>query len=259
MNVVSQYWLKTTTYNTAVGIYATLPFIMAPALLFVNAPYGRFAGKFGIDCSLSGKWGWFIMEFVSPVMFATSVIIARPTWTPFQIILTSAWLIHYINRSIIYPLRATSMAPLHVLAFVCSIAFNMFNGYTNGMWVARHSQSIYEYKFWAGMSLWVMGLVSNIYHDTLLFKLRKKTMTGKKRYAIPHGGLFEYVSCPNYFSETMEWMGFAIATAYSVPAYIFVAATVSNLFPRAIRTHEWYKNEFKNYPKSRKAVIPYIY
>lgn len=40
MNVVSQYWLKTTTYNTAVGIYATLPFIMAPVLLFVNAPYG---------------------------------------------------------------------------------------------------------------------------------------------------------------------------------------------------------------------------
>lgn len=40
MNIVLQYWLKPSTYNTAVGIYATLPFLMAPALFFVNAPYG---------------------------------------------------------------------------------------------------------------------------------------------------------------------------------------------------------------------------
>lgn len=201
------------------------------------------------------------MEFVSPVMFIASVIITRPTWTPFQMILTSAWLTHYINRSIIYPLRATSMAPLHVLAFVCSIVFNMINGYTNGMWVARHSNSIHQIKFWAGMSVWAVGFVSNIYHDTLLFKLRKKTTRskGESKYSIPHGGLFEYISCPNYFSETMEWAGFAVASNSSIPAFIFVAATMSNLFPRAIRTHEWYKKEFRNYPKSRKAVIPLVY
>lgn len=230
-------------------------------LVYTNIIVGRFAGKFGIDCSLPGKWGWFVMEFVSPIMFIASVMITRPTWTPFQVILTSAWLIHYVNRSIIYPLRATSMAPLHVLAFLCSIVFNMINGYTNGMWIGRHSNSIHQYKFWVGISLWAVGFVSNIHHDTLLFKLRKRTRQDKQKnkYSIPHGGLFEYVSCPNYLSETMEWIGFTIATNSSIPAIIFVAATISNLFPRAIRTHEWYKNEFKNYPKSRKAIIPYIY
>ncbi|KAI8347673.1 3-oxo-5-alpha-steroid 4-dehydrogenase-domain-containing protein [Blakeslea trispora] len=264
MDSIIKYWLKTTTYDQAVGIYATLPFIMAPACFLMDAPYGRFAGKLGIDCSLDGKWGWFTMEVVSPVVFAASLVITQPRWTPFQIILSSAWMIHYINRSIIYPYRASSMAPIHLSAYVCSIGFNLINGYTNGMWVARHSRSISDPLFWAGLSLWALGFLSNIYHDNILFKLRSKKKKeereeGKKRYFIPHGGLFEYVSCPNYFSEAIEWTGYALATSGSSwPAIIFAASTASNLFPRAWRTHAWYKQQFENYPTTRKAVIPFL-
>jgi 3-oxo-5-alpha-steroid 4-dehydrogenase 1 len=113
--------------------------------------------------------------------------------------------------------------------------------------------------------MWTAGFLSNVYHDTLLFQLRKKNNVvinkgeKTKKYFIPHGGLFEFISCPNYFSETMEWLGFATATSSSIPAFIFVAATAANLFPRAWRTHKWYKKEFKDYPTSRKAVIPFIY
>lgn len=41
-----RFWLKTSTYNAAVGIYATFPFMMAPALLIINAPYGRYTSTF---------------------------------------------------------------------------------------------------------------------------------------------------------------------------------------------------------------------
>lgn len=41
LNAVVQYWLKPATYNTAVGIYATVPLLMVPALFVVNAPYGN--------------------------------------------------------------------------------------------------------------------------------------------------------------------------------------------------------------------------
>lgn len=259
LNVVVQYWLKPATYNTAVGIYATVPLLMVPALFVVNAPYGRFAGKFGIDLSLSGKWSWFVMEVVSPVVFISSLIITRPTWTPFQCILSVAYVTHYINRSIVYPLRATSMAPMHILAPLCAVFFNVLNGYTNGMWIGRHSNSIHQYKFWIGMAIWTAGFASNIYHDSILFALRKKKEEDKtKKYFIPHGGLFEYISCPNYFSETVEWIGFAMAAGSSIPAFIFVAATAANLFPRAWRTHQFYKEQFKNYPQSRKAIIPFL-
>jgi hypothetical protein len=197
------------------------------------------------------------MEVVSPIMFATSAILTRPTWTPYQIILTCAWMIHYINRSIIYPYRATSMAPIHIFAFICATFFNGLNGFTNGLWVGRHSNAL-TLQFFFGISVWGAGFISNVYHDNLLFKLRlhkKET----QRYFIPYGGLFEYVSCPNYFSESVEWLGFAIATTYnSTPAIIFVASTIANLWPRAWRTHSWYKNQFKEYPKTRKAIIPFL-
>ncbi|CEP15296.1 hypothetical protein [Parasitella parasitica] len=261
-DTIRRYWLKPSTYNTAVGIYATLPFLMLPALLVVNAPYGRFAGKLGIDWSLSGKWSWALMEVISPITFTSSLIFTRPIGTPFQIMLSAAWIVHYVNRSVIYPLRAASMAPIHILAFASSILFNILNGYTNGIWVGRHSNAA-DAQFWTGMLLWALGFASNVYHDGILFRLRQKSKSEDKqsaaRYFIPHGGLFEYVSCPNYFSETMEWLGYALATHSSVPAAIFAIATAANLFPRAWRTHQWYRNQFNGaYPQHRKAVIPFL-
>lgn len=40
-DIIRKYWLKPSTYNTAVGIYASLPFLIVPALFIVNAPYGK--------------------------------------------------------------------------------------------------------------------------------------------------------------------------------------------------------------------------
>jgi hypothetical protein len=34
--------------------------------------------------------------------------------------------------------------------------------------------------------------------------------------------------------------------------------TIFNLAPRAISSHRWYLKHFPNYPKDRKAVIPYL-
>lgn len=205
------------------------------------------------------------MEIVSPIVYITSLVLTRPTGTRFQYILISAWLIHYTNRAIIYPLRANSMAPIHIVTFICSVFFNIINGYTNGMWVGRHSNSA-DMQFWCGMAIWATGLVSNIYHDSLLFHLRSKNQQEKKnedstkakKYFIPYGGLYEYISCPNYFSESVEWLGYCIASHGSIPSVIFFFSTVANLFPRAWRTHGWYKKQFNTYPSNRKAVIPFL-
>ncbi|KAG0756384.1 hypothetical protein G6F24_011188 [Rhizopus arrhizus] len=195
----------------------------------------RFAGKLGIDWSMNGKWSWCAMEIISPIVFITSLYFTRPTWTPFQTLLASAWIIHYTNRSIIYPLRANSMSPIHVFTSSSSVVFNFINGYTNGMWIGRHSQST-STQFWVGLFLWLIGFLSNIYHDSLLFKLREKK-DKTKRYFIPQGGLFRYVSCPNYLSEIIEWTGYALASWPSLPALIFAGSTAANLMPRAWRTH----------------------
>ncbi len=94
----------------------------------------------------------------------------------------------------------------------------------------------------------------NIYHDYLMISLKK----GSSGYILPRGFLYKYISCPNYFGEMIEWIGYAICCR-TTSAWIFALSTFSNLFPRALEYHKWYKTKFGDeYPKERKAIIPFI-
>ena len=73
--------------------------------------------------------------------------------------------------------------------------------------------------------------------DVTLVKLRKP---GESGYKIPRGGLFEYVSAANYFSEIVEWVGYAIASGGSLPAIAFAFYTFCNVAPRG-HSHHRYK------------------
>ena len=87
--------------------------------------------------------------------------------------------------------------------------------------------------------------------DQYLISLREK----QSGYQLPRGGLFESISCPNHFGEIVEWLGFAII-AWNISAVTFVIWTACNLIPRALNHHSWYKDQFNNYPESRKAIFP---
>ncbi|MHA1224721.1 MAG: hypothetical protein ACTSP3_15975 [Candidatus Heimdallarchaeaceae archaeon] len=52
--------------------------------------------------------------------------------------------------------------------------------------------------------------------------------------------------------------GWAIAV-WSWPAFLFAMWTLANLLPRAKSNHDWYKDKFPDYPKERKAIIPFIF
>lgn len=111
--------------------------------------------------------------------------------------------------------------------------------------------------FWLGVLLFLTGFVTNIYADTVLMNLRKP---GDKpgSYKIPRGGLYEYISCPNYAGEILEWTGFAMASNWSLAAVAFAVYTFANLAPRAIKHHAWYQDKFKDYPRQRRALIPFV-
>ena len=124
--------------------------------------------------------------------------------------------------------------------------------------------------FVIGSLLWLLGFVANLHSDHILRNLRKPGETG---YKIPRGGLFEYVSAANYAAESCEWIGFAIA-ANTFPACMsinldlvltiitfsdaFAVYTLANLVPRGCSHHQWYLTKFEDYPKERKAVIPFL-
>ena len=89
--------------------------------------------------------------------------------------------------------------------------------------------------------------------DNILIRIKNEY----KGYKIPNGFMYKYISCPNYFGEIIEWIGFFLMTL-SIPAWIFVFCTMCNLIPRAISTRNWYLSNFSEYPKNRRAIIPFI-
>lgn len=151
-----------------------------------------------------------------------------------NIILLSCFLLHYINRSIIYPLRMRAANPMPVSVMGLAFLYCSWNGFTQSLALVvvekYPSNWIYEPRFVIGLTMFFAGMFINIHADTILLNLRGNADT--KEYKIPHGGMFEYVSAANYFGEIVEWVGFAIA-CWSLPAAAFAFYTFSNVGPRA--------------------------
>ena len=59
------------------------------------------------------------------------------------------------------------------------------------------------------------------------------------------------------FGEILQWFGFALAS-WSLAGLAFALYTAANLVPRALASHAWYRQQFQEYPESRKAVIPFL-
>ena len=95
----------------------------------------------------------------------------------------------------------------------------------------------------------------NIQSDRILRSLRKEGETG---YKIPHGGMFRFVSSPNYMGEITEWIGYAMI-AQTAASLWFALFSLIFLGWRAVKTHQWYQDKFKSdYPPDRKAFIPFL-
>ena len=110
------------------------------------------------------------------------------------------------------------------------------------------------YIFNTGVCIFLLGMYINIKSDYLIVSLRKNKGPG---YHLPNKFLHKYISAPNYFGEIIEWIGWAILT-WSLSGFVFAIWTIANLVPRAFTHHKWYQENFSDYPKNRKAIIPGI-
>ena len=136
--------------------------------------------------------------------------------------------------------------------------FNMINASINGLSLSIPSDLYSPFednvRIMIGFFLFGAGMFININSDYQLIRLRKNSTNG---YQLPKGRLFNWISCPNYFGEIIEWTGFAIM-AWNPAALSFAVWTMVNLIPRGIDHHTWYKSYFPDYPIKRKAIFPYI-
>lgn len=230
---------------------AILTFIL---LQFVKAPYGRHIKK-GWGPEISNKWGWILME--APSFFIILYFFVSSDQSSYASLLSLLWLIHYANRTFIFPIRIRTKGKKMPLVIVLSaVFFNLINAGLNGYFLAHfetYTTANYgSWNFLIGILLFFGGAWINQKSDTLLIGLRKP---GEVGYKIPNGFLFDYISCPNHFGELIQWGGFALM-ALNCPATTFFLWTAANLIPRAMNHHKWYKKTFDEYPESRKAIIP---
>ena len=228
-------------------------------LLFFTAPYGRHV-RAGWGLTVPNRLGWILME--TPAVFSIPIfcLTARSHALGAVWVLLGIWQTHYLYRTYVFPFLLHSRGKrMPVLIAISGMGFNVFNGFLNGRHLAWAADSytaswLLDPRFLAGLFLFICGFAINIHSDSVLIRIRKDRETG---YAIPNGGLYRWISCPNYFGELVEWCGWALLT-WSLAGVVFAVWTAANLVPRALSNHRWYREQFSEYPGSRKAILPFV-
>lgn len=250
-----------------------------------SSPWGKFL-------STDKRWGphvphvlsWLFMES-PPVYIGVLFLMHFNTQVPiYNKFLASFMILHYAHRALIYPLRlyagnAAKDMPLSMPLFAfmfCTYNTILQNTsllligktYANeetvllllrqnplGILSADIKLQICAAQMFFGLFLFVGGMIINITSDNILLNLKKKSKN--KKYSIPVGGMFEYVSCAHYFGEIIEWFGWFVL-CHNISVFSFFFFTLMFLTVRALNVHKWYQHKFDTYPKDRKACIPFV-
>jgi len=246
-------------YGAAIWFGFVSAGVVFVSLLFFTAPYGRHV-RSGWGPTLPNRAGWILMETAAVFSILFFFFTAQDGPIRWVWIFLLVWETHYIYRTYIFPFTLHDNGKrMPVTIAVSAIAFNVFNGYLNGRHLAWNAdfytqEWFTDVRFIVGTILFFGGLALNVYSDRILIALRGDGSTG---YKIPKGGLYRWVTCPNYLGEIIEWTGWAILT-WSTAGLVFAVWTAANLVPRAIANLRWYEQEFPEYARERKAVIPFV-
>ena len=185
---------------TAVVTFVALTF-------YITAPFGRHTRK-GFGFHVKAELAWFLMEipniFITATVYTTTIVIddlatnnsitdefsdnlsenSRFNYhlpTPNKILML-LFVLHYLNRSIIYPFRmgyySQRNTPMPITVMLCAFAFCTWNGFNQSvslLIINMHREDyIYAPSFIIGVLMFFVGLVINIRSDNILFGLRKE-------------------------------------------------------------------------------------
>ncbi|XP_076809465.1 3-oxo-5-alpha-steroid 4-dehydrogenase 1-like [Clavelina lepadiformis] len=222
-------------------------------------PYGRYTYRQKM-VYVDSKIGWVLQESPSFLIPLHAVWTARNNLPSLPaLILLAAFLIHYGYRVLVYSLKIRGGKPSPLSFVFLAALFCACNGYMQANFLLHYSSYpmswMTEWNFMVGIVLFAIGLYTNIRCDNILRNLRKPGETG---YKIPRGWVFDYVSGGNYFGESLEWTGWALA-CWSVQGFSFAVFATTFLLCRSVEHHKWYHSNFRTYPKDRKIFIPFVW
>lgn len=259
-----------------------MAFVTVLSVTLFHAPYGRYASETIVPVTVDTRAAWVLQEM--PTLAAVSYRLSKVLQETNGEVMCYHWPMvvafcaHYAHRTLIFPmfLRPSKPTPIHVM--LLANIYCCFNGalQAKAMFSSSADRSCDPDPFFlaAGALVFAGGMFVNLSSDYTLINLRRASASSqsppvpsaKKEYFIPRGFMFEYVSCPNFLGECIEWLGYAVIACSSghpgvaLAALSFACYTASNTVPRGVKHHQWYLNTFgSQYEKlRRKAVIPFI-
>lgn len=212
----------------------------------------------------------FLAEYAGP-FFVYLWVYQRPwilygsqTLSPGNVATVAAvcWSVHYAKRvleTLFVHRFSHGTMPLRNLFRNCSYywLFTLYVAYHVNHPLYTAPCSVCFYVGLAGFTICELGNLS----IHILLKNLRPPGTKVRRVPVPDGNplsnLFNYVSCPNYTYEFGSWLFFTIMTKCA-PAGLFAAAGFYQMAIWAIGKHRNYKKEFPDYPKGRKAILPFV-
>jgi hypothetical protein len=261
--------------GTAMLVSGVLTFL---GLSFFAAPYGKYSTAKGFGPQIPAQLAWSVMEspnlWISFVIwYYRSALGGDALSHPVNQVALLCFLLHYINRSIIYPLRMSKdhATPMPLSVMVAAFVFCSWNGANQALALivvgndALNHSNITDLRCIVGLGLFLTGFAINVYSDNILIRSKKRgesrVLAGKgSKYVIPRGGVFEYVSCANYckssrctehhiiylecnslmhiclcflVGEIVEWWGFALI-CWTYVGFAFAVYTTAYLSSRAM-------------------------
>ncbi|XP_060530279.1 polyprenol reductase [Cylas formicarius] len=95
----------------------------------------------------------------------------------------------------------------------------------------------------------------------ILANLRKnkKGVVVSDRHRLPEDDLFKYLSAPHQTAEILMYLALSIILWKNTTFYFVFAWVLSNQVETILLSHWWYQETFDNYPRNRKALVPFIY
>lgn len=257
------------TYYMIMAGMAVMAVVVFVALFFFKAGYGYLSNS-NWGPKISNKVAWVLMEAPAflfllyyTIRFAQSGV-DTGNCKAVLYIMAGLFLLHYFQRSFIFPLLMRGKSKMPVSVMLMGLVFNTLNAYMIGGWLYEVAPSgmytaawPYSPQFIIGLLIFFTGMGINLHSDHVIRNLRKP---GDTKHYIPRKGFYRYVTSANYFGELTEWIGFAILT-WSPAGLLFAVWTFANLGPRAKSLTEKYVQEFgEEYTKlNKKHIIPFIW
>ncbi len=238
--------------NFMASILAVLAIPTGLILYVWVAPYGRHLPA-PLGARLSTMWT--IFESPAIIIMALFLPIILSRGGPMMGVLAVLWLIHYVNRCLIYPVTvARPGSRFGIWTSIAAFVFVIINTFLVAATLAFNPQDPPLMAFIVGLVFFAVGMTINVHADLSMARQRDAS---PEQYIQPKGRLFDLVVCPNYLGEVVQWIGFAVA-AWSIAPAAFALWTFANLLPRAIAHKTWYLQIFMDFPVTRKALIPKV-